>query len=66
MTTEKIEQYPKGTERLWKATYRADKDVGLMDGCTVKLSGTMAEAAAEAQRIAEEENMILQCLSRRY
>ena len=60
------EQYPKGTIRLWMAHMRKDPDGGDMDGAAFKLSGTLQEAAAEAQQIAEREGYILQCLRRRY
>lgn len=62
----KVDQYPKGTDLLWMAYYRRDPNVGLMDGPAAKLDGTLEEAAAEAQKIAEEEGWVLQCLRRRY
>jgi hypothetical protein len=61
-----MEQYPNGTELLWMAHYRRDPDGGDMDGASAKISGTAEEAMKEAQQIAEKENLILQCLRRRY
>jgi len=61
-----INQYPDGTEVLWMAHYRQDPNGGDMDGMAVKLSGKLEGVAVEAQKIAVEYNMILQCLRRRY
>lgn len=61
-----LHQYPNGTDVLWMAHYRKDPFGGDMDGTAIKLSGTLEEAAKEAQKFAEKENLILQCLRRRY
>jgi hypothetical protein len=63
---EVFSQYPRGTELLWMAHYRKDWLGGDMDGHSEKLSGTLEEAAKQAQDIAERDNLILQCLRRRY
>ncbi len=59
-------QYPEGTDLLWMAHYRKDPDSGDMDGPVYKMSGTLQEAAEEAQKIAVRDGLILQCLRRRY
>jgi len=61
-----LPQYPKGTELLWMAHYRKDPDSGDMDGVAIKLSGTAEQAMLEAQEYAEDEDIILQCIRRRY
>jgi len=61
-----IEQYPSGDDRLWMAHYRKEPDGGDMEGPTSKISGTLEEAAVEAQAEAVENGWILQCLRRRY
>ena len=61
-----VEQYKDGTEVLWMAHYRKDPEIGDMNGATLKISGTTIEAAQKAQDYAEENNLILQCLRRRY
>lgn len=68
MSNSKLEQYPEGTEVLWMAHYRDrnNPDSGAMDGPKLKISGTLEEAAVEAQEFAVQENLILQCLRRRY
>lgn len=64
--TSSLNQYPKGTDLLWMAHYRKDPNGGDVDGPHAKLSGTLVEAAKEAQDIAEREGYVLQCLRRRY
>lgn len=59
-------QYPHGTDLLWMAHYRREPDGGDMEGPTLKLSGTIEEAAAHAQEHAVENKSILQCLKRRF
>ncbi len=61
-----MNQYPEGNDLLWNAVYRKNPDIGAMDGQVIKLSGTLEEAAKEAQQFAEKWNLILQCLHRRY
>lgn len=61
-----LNQYPHGHEDLWMAHYRKNPDSGDMDGPCSKLSGTLEEAAIKAQEIAVRDNLILQCLRRRY
>ena len=61
-----IEQYPRGKELLWMAHFRSEPDKGDMDGGRLKISGTLEEAAKKAQRFAEEHDLIVQCLRRRY
>lgn len=61
-----IDQYPLGTDKLWMAHYRSHPDSGDMDGQTRKIDGPLESAAVEAQKFAEENNLILQCLRRRY
>lgn len=58
--------YPKGTDLLWMAHFRKDPDGGDMDGGTLKISGTLIDAAHEAEEHARETGQILQCLRRRY
>lgn len=65
MTTN-IPQYPLGNDLLWMAHYRKNSTKGDMTGPTMKLSGTLEQASIDAQRIAIENNWILQCLRRRY
>ena len=65
-TVTAVEQYPSGTDDLWMAHYRSNPDGGDMNGPSYTLDGTLQEACAEAQRIAEREGLILQCLRRRY
>lgn len=60
------EQYPRGTELLWMAHYRSEPDNGDIDGETRKISGIIQEAAAEAQKYAEDNGLVLQCLRRRF
>jgi hypothetical protein len=50
----------------WMAHYRRDPKGGDTDGPAVKLSGSVVEAAREAERIAERDGLVLQCLRRRY
>jgi len=63
---DEIDQYPSGTDVLWMAHYMKTPHSGDMEGQTAKISGTLEEAAIEAQRIAIEDGCILQCLRRRY
>ena len=67
--TNKINQYPLGKDLLWMAHYRPappNLNDTNMNGIAIKISGTMIQAAKTAQKKAEEENLILQCLRRRY
>ena len=61
-----VEQYLHGTDKLWMAYYRSSPEKGDMNGISRKFSGTLEEAAVEAQRFAEETGNILQCLRRRF
>jgi hypothetical protein len=58
-----INHYPSGTDLLWLAHFSND---GGMDGPTRKISGTIEEAVAEAQEYAEQNDIRLQCIHRRY
>lgn len=58
--------YPLGTDDLWYAHFRRDPEGGDMDGTAIKLEGTLIDAAIQAEEIGRRENLILQCLRRRY
>lgn len=59
-------QYPEGTDRLWMAHYRKNPDSGDVDGETLKIDGTLLDASRIADEYAKDNNIILQCLRRRY
>ena len=59
-------QYPEGTDLLWVANYRSSPEKGDMNGGSIKISGDAVSAMIEAQKIAEKEGLILQCLNRRF
>lgn len=63
---EKLNQYKDGTTLLWMANYRSHPDKGDVVGPYLKIDGTTVEAAIIAQQFAETNNLILQCLKRRY
>jgi hypothetical protein len=51
---------------LWQATYRKHPNSGAVDGFSVKLSGSIVEAAERAEQIGIENKAVLQMLRRRY
>ena len=54
----KIDQYPDGNDKLWMARFT--------DDTYMKFSGTLLEAAEQAEEEAESTGVRLQMLSRRY
>lgn len=65
-------QYPKGKELLWMVHFMPQNDqgeittYGSMDGHSIKLNGTIEEAAKEAAEFAQREGYVIQCIRRRY
>jgi len=57
-TKDKIDQYPDGNDKMWMARFT--------DDTYMKYSGTLLEAAKEAEAEAESTGVRLQMLSRRY
>ena len=55
---DKIDQYPDGNDKLWMARFTDDTHM--------KYSGTLLEAAEQAEEEAESTGVRLQMLSRRY
>ena len=69
MDKNKINQYPLGKDLLWMVHYRPIKEnssAGSMNGTARKISGTLIQAAKIAQELAEENNLLVQCIRRRY
>ena len=68
MTTESKELYPKGTDLLWMAHFMPEDpaEYGSMNGPSMKISGTLEEAARIAEHESRTTGKLLQCLRRRY
>ena len=69
MNKNKINQYPFGKDLLWMIHYRPTKEnssTGNMNGTSRKMSGTLIQVAKIAQELAEENNLLVQCIRRRY